>query len=312
MKLSLQLKLGQQLTMTPQLQQAIKLLQLSTLDLQQEIHQALESNPMLELIEDDEAKDLQTDSNTQQEVKSDTAPSEEVSDSDYQTSDESDWQDNITSESGVDSNWDDTYSNSQSSSSSFDSESSDFESRNAAEETLQDHLHWQLNLTPLSEKDLSIGFAIIDAIDANGMLTVDVESIHSGFDAELEIELDEVTAVLHRIQQFDPLGVGYRNLSECLETQLNHLEGTVSANQVTHAKLIVCEHLELLGHRDYAQLMRRTKLKEPELRLAIALIESLDPRPGSAISPPTTTYVVPDVIVTKQSDSGKWEGRIEP
>ena len=312
MKLSLQLKLGQQLTMTPQLQQAIKLLQLSTLDLQQEIHQALESNPMLELIEDDETKDLQTDSNTQQEVKSDTAPSEEVSDNDYQTSDESDWQDNIASESGVDSNWDDTYSNSQSSSSSFDSESSDFESRNAAEETLQDHLHWQLNLTPLSEKDLSIGFAIIDAIDANGMLTVDVESIHSGFDAELEIELDEVTAVLHRIQQFDPLGVGYRNLSECLETQLNHLEGTVSANQVTHAKLIVCEHLELLGHRDYAQLMRRTKLKEPELRLAIALIESLDPRPGSAISPPTTTYVVPDVIVTKQSDSGKWKVELNP
>ncbi|HAG71922.1 MAG TPA: RNA polymerase factor sigma-54 [Gammaproteobacteria bacterium] len=311
MKLSLQLKLGQQLTMTPQLQQAIKLLQLSTLDLQQEIHQALESNPMLELIEDDETKELQTDSNTQQEVKSDTAPSEEASDNDYQTSDESDWQDNITSDSTVDSNWDDTYSNSQSSS-SFDSESSDFESRNAAEETLQDHLHWQLNLTPLSEKDLSIGFAIIDAIDANGMLTVDVESIHSGFDAELEIELDEVTAVLHRIQQFDPLGVGYRNLSECLKTQLDHLEDPVSADHVAHAKLIVCEHLELLGHRDYAQLMRRTKLKEPELRLAIALIESLDPRPGSAISPPTTTYVVPDVIVTKQADTGKWKVELNP
>ena len=311
MKLSLQLKLGQQLTMTPQLQQAIKLLQLSTLDLQQEIHQALESNPMLELIEDDETKELQTDSNTQQEVKSDTAPSEEASDNDYQTSDESDWQDNITSDSTVDSNWDDTYSNSQSSS-SFDSESSDFESRNAAEETLQDHLHWQLNLTPLSEKDLSIGIAIIDAIDANGMLTVDVESIHSGFDAELEIELDEVTAVLHRIQQFDPLGVGYRNLSECLKTQLDHLEDPVSADHVAHAKLIVCEHLELLGHRDYAQLMRRTKLKEPELRLAIALIESLDPRPGSAISPATTTYVVPDVIVTKQADTGKWKVELNP
>lgn len=311
MKLSLQLKLGQQLTMTPQLQQAIKLLQLSTLDLQQEIHQALESNPMLELIEDDETKELQTDSNTQQEVKSDTAPSEEASDNDYQTSDESDWQDNITSDSTADSNWDDTYSNSQSSS-SFDSESSDFESRNAAEETLQDHLHWQLNLTPLSEKDLSIGIAIIDAIDANGMLTVDVESIHSGFDAELEIELDEVTAVLHRIQQFDPLGVGYRNLSECLKTQLDHLEDPVSADHVAHAKLIVCEHLELLGHRDYAQLMRRTKLKEPELRLAIALIESLDPRPGSAISPATTTYVVPDVIVTKQADTGKWKVELNP
>jgi RNA polymerase sigma-54 factor len=310
MKLSLQLKLGQQLTMTPQLQQAIKLLQLSTLDLQQEIHQALESNPMLELIEEDDAGESQTDANTQQEVKSDTAPSEEASDSDYQTSDESEWQDNIPTDLSVDSNWDDIYPNTQPSSSSFDSESADFESRNTAEETLQDHLHWQLNLTPLSETDLSIGYAIIDAIDANGMLTVDVESILSGFDAELEIELDEVIAVLHRIQQFDPLGVGYRNLSECLKTQLDHLEDPESAQQIAHAKLIVGEHLELLAHRDYAQLMRRTKLKEPELRVAIDLIESLDPRPGSAISPPTTTYVIPDVIVTKQS--GKWKVDLNP
>lgn len=313
MKLSLQLKLGQQLTMTPQLQQAIKLLQLSTLDLQQEIHQALESNPMLELIEEDEVKESQSDVNTQQEVKSDTAPSEEASDGDYQTSDETDWQDNIPTDLAVDSNWDDIYPNSQpSSSSSFDSESADFESRNTAEETLQDHLHWQLNLTPLSEKDLSIGYAIIDAIDANGMLTVDVESIHSGFDVELEIELDEVTAVLHRIQQFDPLGVGYRNLSECLRTQLDHFEDPESAKQIAHAKLIVDDHLELLGHRDYAQLMRRTKLKEPELRVAIELIESLDPRPGSAISPPTTTYITPDVFVTKQSGTGKWKVDLNP
>lgn len=313
MKLSLQLKLGQQLTMTPQLQQAIKLLQLSTLDLQQEIHQALESNPMLELIEEDENKESQADVNTQQEVKSDTAVSAETSDNDYQATDETDWQDNIPGDLAVDSNWDDIYPNSQpSSSSSYDTETSDFESRNTAEETLQDHLHWQLNLTPLSEKDLSIGYAIIDAIDANGMLTVDVESIHSGFDSDLEIETDEVTAVLHRIQQFDPLGVGYRNLSECLQIQLQHFDDPALATQIANAKLIASEHLELLGHRDYAQLMRRTKLKEPELRVAIELIESLDPRPGSAISPPTTTYIVPDVFVTKQADTGKWKVDLNP
>lgn len=312
MKLSLQLKLGQQLTMTPQLQQAIKLLQLSTLDLQQEIHQALESNPMLELIEDEESSESQKDVNTQQEAKTETPEPKETSDSDFQGSDDNDWQENIPNDLTVDSNWDDIYPNSQPSSSNYDSESGDFESRNTAEDTLQDHLHWQLNLTPLSEKDLSIGYAIIDAIDSNGMLTVDLESIQSGFESELEIELDEITAVLHRIQQFDPLGVGYRNLSECLHIQLEHLNDPAIAREISNAKLIVLEHLELLGHRDYAQLMRKTKLKEPELRVAINLIETLDPRPGSAISPPSTTYIVPDVIVTKQADTGKWKVELNP
>lgn len=300
------------MTMTPQLQQAIKLLQLSTLDLQQEIHQALESNPMLELIEDEESGDTQKDANTQQEDKSKDKESKDAPDSDYQNSEENDWQENIPTDLAVDSNWDDIYPNNQSSSSNFDGESADFESKNTAEETLQDHLHWQLNLTPLSDKDLSIGFAIIDAIDSNGMLTVDLESIHSGFDEELDIELDEVTAVLHRIQQFDPLGVGYRNLSECLHIQLLHLNDPANSKQIANAKLIVSEHLELLGHRDYAQLMRRTKLKEPELRGAIELIESLDPRPGSAIAPPTTNYIVPDVIVSKQVKSGKWKVDLNP
>ncbi|MFK7865212.1 MAG: RNA polymerase factor sigma-54 [Pseudohongiellaceae bacterium] len=312
MKLSLQLKLGQQLTMTPQLQQAIKLLQLSTLDLQQEIHQALESNPMLELIEDDESGELQKDANTQQESKTTESEAKEVVDSDYQNAEEPDWQDGIPNDLAVDTNWDDIYPNNQPATSNYDGESADFESKNTAEETLQDHLHWQLNLTPLSDKDLSIGYAIIDAIDSNGMLTVDVESIHSGFDEESEIDLSEVTAVLHRIQQFDPLGVGYRNLSECLLIQLQHLDDPDLAKEISNAKLIVSEHLELLGHRDYAQLMRRTKLKEPELRSAIGLIEGLDPRPGSAISPPTTNYIVPDVIVSKQVKSGKWQVDLNP
>lgn len=312
MKLSLQLKLGQQLTMTPQLQQAIKLLQLSTLDLQQEIHQALESNPMLELMEEDEISESRSDVNTQQEAKTQTETAADSSDNELASTDDTDWQDTIPTDLSVDSNWDEIYPSTHSSSSSFESDSTDFESRNTAEDTLQDHLHWQLNLTPMSEKDQSIGYAIIDGIDANGMLTVDIESIHSGFDEEQEIELDEVIAVLHRIQHFDPIGVGYRNLSECLLIQLDQLNDPSQVKQVNNAKLIVGEYLELLGHRDYAQLMRRTKLKEPELKLAIDLIESLDPRPGSNISPPTTSYIVPDVIVTKQTDTGKWKVELNP
>jgi len=314
MKLSLQLKLGQQLTMTPQLQQAIRLLQLSTLDLQQEIHQALETNPMLELIENsDEEEVSQTrDSNTQAEEKEPTQSPEASTNEQLMNGDDGNWQEQIPGDLAVDSNWDDIYPSTYSAPNSYDADTLDYESRNTAVDTLQDHLLWQLNLTPMSETDKAIGLAIIDAIDANGMLTVDVESIHAGFEEENEIELDEVLAVLHRIQQFDPIGVGYRDLSECLLIQLNQYDDSDQAKLIKNAKLIVEEHIGLLGHRDYAQLMRKTKLKEAELRETIELIERLNPRPGANISPPSTTYIVPDVIVTKQVESGKWKVELNP
>ena len=311
MKLSLQLKLGQQLAMTPQLQQAIKLLQLSTLDLQQEIHQALESNPMLELIEG-----IEDDENSAKETDTDSEPASQTADSPdsnpLDNPEEDYWQNEIPKDLEVDSNWDDIYTNSPPPSQSFEADDFDFESRNSVEETLQDHLLWQLNLTPMSESDEAIAMAIIDAIDPNGWLTVDLESILAGFDPALEIELDEVVAVLHRIQQFDPIGVGYRNLSECLLIQLNQLGENHPPKLIENAKLIVRDYIELLGHRDYALLMRKTKLKEAELAETITVIESLDPRPGANIAPPSTNYVVPDVIVTKDAESGKWKVELNP
>ena len=300
--------------MTPQLQQAIRLLQLSTLDLQQEIHQALETNPMLELIEHNEYEDrgYEEEKNSEfEKLKSDINESGSNSTT-SNTKDNEEWQDQIPNDLAVDSNWDDIYPNSYSSGSGFDSEGIDFESRNSAVDTLQDHLMWQLNLTPMSDQDEAIALAIIDAIDANGMLTTDIESIHSGFDPELEIEEDEIVAVLHRIQQFDPIGVGYRDLAECLLIQLNQMEAPEKQQLIQNAKLIIKEYLPLLGNRDYTQLMRRTRLKEPELRETIAIIESLDPRPGANISPPSTSYIVPDVIVTKQTDTGKWKVELNP
>ena len=316
MKLSLQLKLGQQLTMTPQLQQAIRLLQLSTLDLQQEIHQALESNPMLELIENSEDDDIITpaDSSTTTDPKaaSEAEPNTATRDNAELNSDDNDWQNDTPNDLGVDTHWDDIYPGTSPQSSSFDGDSTDFESRTSAEGTLQDHLLWQHNLTHISEQDASIALAIIDAIDSNGMLTVDLESIHSGFDSDLEIEIDEIVAVLHRIQQFDPIGVGYRNLSECLMLQLEHIDSPGNEKAIRNAKLVISEHIDLLGNRDYAQLIRRTKLKEAELSEAIAMVESLNPRPGSSICPPSTSYVVPDVIVNKDSTSGKWKVELNP
>ena len=314
MKLSLQLKLGQNLTMTPQLQQAIRLLQLSTLDLQQEIHEALESNPMLELIEnsDEEEPALNQETGIQDSEKetlqnSDASPEEEV------LNDEGgDWPEQIPNDLAVDTNWDDIYPNTYSSINSYDENFIDYESTNTAVDTLQDHLLWQLNLTTMSEKDKTIGLAIIDAIDHQGMLTVDIQSIHSDFEPELEVELDEVLAVLHRIQLFDPIGVGYRDLSECLLVQLNQYEDPEQENLINNAKFIIEHHIKLLGNRDYAQLMRKTKLKEAELQKTIELIANLEPKPGANISPPTTNYIVPDVIVTKKVESGQWKVELNP
>jgi RNA polymerase sigma-54 factor len=330
MKLSLQLKLGQQLTMTPQLQQAIRLLQLSTLDLQQEIHQALESNPMLELDEDndeyharaDEAAEQNTESsvssddfNTDRIAGSGTATeSYEVSEgdtgSDYE---ENRWEDHIPDDLSVDSSWDDVYQTTYTTGSgSPEGEGMDFESRNSVAESLQDHLMWQLNLTPMSDPDRLIGLAIIDAIDSNGMLTISVDAIHASLMRSIDIEPEEVLAVLHRIQQFDPIGVGYRDLAECLLIQLNQYEDAEATQAIKHARIIVKDHLVLLGARDYAQLMRLARIKEPELRDAISIIESLNPRPGSDIAPPSTTYIIPDVIVSKDSDTGRWRVELNP
>jgi len=325
MKLSLQLKLGQTLTMTPQLQQAIRLLQLSTLDLQQEIHQALESNPMLELDEGDDYKPSSSadaeDSGRREEIdngiNSTNESFEGVDTPNTSAGEESQWEEtHIPSELSVDSNWDDiyqtTYTTGSGSSGDSDGFDSDFESRNSVSETLQDHLTWQLNLTPMSDTDRLIGMAIIDAVDVNGMLTSTLESIHAGLTASLDIDLDEVTAVLHRIQQFDPVGVAYRDLAECLLIQLRQVDEQDVTPAVRNARVIVKTHLQLLGNRDYAQLMRLTRLKEPELRDAIAIIEALNPRPGADISPPSTTYIVPDVLVTKDNKSGRWQVELNP
>lgn len=330
MKISLQLKLGQQLTMTPQLQQAIRLLQLSTLDLQQEIHQALESNPMLEVDESHDADSSDTsydtnssESNSQAEIgkDKDSNGADEVrdpfaeqssADASYEAGgDESHWEDNIPEQLTVDTNWDDIYQNSYTSGSPAP-DNDDFESRDAASESLQDHLLWQLNLTNMSDTDRLIAMALIDAVDANGQLCASLESILEGLQEHLDIEEDEVLAVLHRIQHFDPVGVAARDLSECLLIQLNQVPDAMLTDAIRHARILVKDHLSLLGNRDYAQVMRLTRLKEAELRDAIAIIEKLDPRPGADIAPSSATYIVPDVFVSKDPRSGRWRVELNP
>ena len=360
MKQSLQLKLGQQLTMTPQLQQAIRLLQLSTLDLQQEIQEALESNPMLEVEEGFDSPDStsdyegseqdQADYTRQLEIAaeagtdhgSDFTASENFStaadnyneggdnfgesesfsdnepfgDSDVYgegdnfSADNGDWSDSIPSDLPVDTSWDDVYQTSSSgSSSNYDNEDSDFESRRAATDSLYDHLMWQLNLTPMSDRDRILAMAIIDAVEPSGMLSISIEEIFEGMGGDLEeLELDEVVAVQKLLQQFDPCGVCSQNLSECLLVQLQQFDPKTPL--LDSAKLIVKQYLPVLGSRDYRQLMRRTKLKENELSQAVALIQSLNPRPGDIIANGDTEYVVPDVFVEKRD--GRWIVELNP
>ncbi|MGA0805974.1 MAG: RNA polymerase factor sigma-54 [Pseudohongiellaceae bacterium] len=339
MKLSLQLKLGQQLTMTPQLQQAIKLLQLSTLDLQQEIQEALDSNPMLEIEEDFDggdaaASDASGPDNPDDAGVSgddgfsaaatadassfgeDNSPSGDVNGDDYQDAPdfnaEESWNDaDIPEDLSVDSSWDEIYTNTPTNAGSGDGEDfdGDFESRNSAGETLQDHLSWQLNLTPMTDEDRLIAMSIIDAIDPNGQLTSTLESIRAGLQQQgLEVEEDEVLAVLHRVQQFDPVGVGYRDLRECLGIQLRQLDPGFPG--VTVASRIIDEFLPQLASHDYNQIMRKLRIREPELKAAIDLILSLNPKPGSEITPSETSYVIPDVLVSKHN--GRWRVELNP
>ncbi|BDX02582.1 RNA polymerase sigma-54 factor [Marinomonas pontica] len=296
MKQSLQLKLGQQLTMTPQLQQAIRLLQLSTLDLKQEIHEFLESNPLLEL--DDEEH---TNSDTQASIESKIATETPIETNSEEARLESEWTESIPEELSIDSNWDDTYQSSAavSDSNSFESES-DFESRNAPAESIQDHLIWQLNLTHMSDRDIEIAYAIIECVQPDGYLSITPEDICESLSTELEeLEIDEVIAVQHRLQRFDPVGVCSIDLRDCLLVQL---EAFHSHPLFKSTYNLIDHYLPLLGNRDFAQLSRKTKLKDEALKEVIHLIQQLNPRPGSVIDADDTDYVIPDVSVKKRND----------
>lgn len=323
MKTSLQLKLGQQLTMTPQLQQAIRLLQLSTLDLQQEIQQALDNNPMLELSEDDHDVDPTLESDYERSSLLDNEPrSERTRDTDLDLSQDSysadsdggeiedSWAESIPNDLPVDTAWDDIYQGSNTSGPANPDDDYDFESRNSAGESLQDHLLWQLNLTPMSDTDRIIAMAIIDAVDSDGYLSMSLEELHSGLvdNQNLEVELDEVACVLKRVQQFDPPGVACRDLQECLMIQLNQMSSDTP--WLPQAKLLVSHYLTLLGNRDYPQLMRRSRLREEELRQVIRLIQNLNPKPGSIIADSKSEYIIPDVIVRKVN--GRWKVELNP
>ena len=308
MKPTIQLRLGQHLTMTPQLQQAIRLLQLSTLDLKQEIQEALESNLMLETEEEGARRDDATKDGNKADGElngSQSAPSGDSNDpnneSEIQIEAEA-----MPDELPVDTVWDDIYDSVTpvSSGSLSGDDGQDFLNQQSAGETLHDHLVWQMQLTPFSPSDLAIAEAIIDGISEDGYLTTALEDIVASMD-DPEIEIEEVEAVLHRVQAFDPAGVAARDLRECLLIQLRQLPADFEWRD--EAIALVGEHFDLLAQQNEGQMRRKLKLDSDQLMLVIHLIRSLNPRPGTSVASQAASYVEPDVFVYKHHNQWRVE-----
>ena len=293
MKPALQLRINQQLALTPQLQQAIRLLQLSSVELEIELREALESNPLLELAEaeGDDGEPV---------VAANGEPGAEAPASGESAAAERD-------EAAYDEPMD------------FELERRDygtpatedadgFEAQDSEPEDLRDHLLWQLNLTSLSARDRAIGVTIIEAVDDDGYLHESNETLQSNLAGLYRVDADEIEAVRHRIQQFDPLGVGSRSLSECLCVQLDACAPETPGWHL--ARAIAAEHLETLARNDRARLCRQLHADAEALDAAIALIRSLDPRPGAQIGAGNAEYVAPDAYAFKQN--GRWTVGLSP
>lgn len=310
MKQSLDLKLGQHLTITPQLQQAIRLLQLSSIELQQEIQEALESNPMLEENErDEEIPDAKNDTELSTTDSAD-ANGEDTGES----FDEADALPATDAGPGEESetDWDETFEPMTAPTSSrtgSDEDFPDIDARNSPPQTLRDHLLWQMQMTPFTDTDKQIALALIDAINEDGYLSCKLEEIQLALGKNHAIEMDEIEAVLHQIHNYDPLGVGARDLAECLQLQMKVLPPDTPDLKAA-MELATPANLALLATRDYAQLRRHLKLTAEELQQAIQLIQGLNPRPGNSVTSSHAGYVVPDIIVRKFR--GVWRAELNP
>ncbi len=300
--------------MTPQLQQAIKLLQLSTIELQQEIQEALDANPLLEADDDynnytesssAEVTDARDQPDIQSQAETDSYSSDEHYDPEVPDTSEAMTEQNIKEDLPLDSNWDDMVSATPVANTYNGDEDTVFQGETS--ETLQDYLRWQMRLTPFSETDLTIAEIIIEAIDGNGLLTISCEDILESLGLP-DIEADEVEAVIKRIQLFDPVGVGARTIQECLLVQLRQFDPATPFLAETCD--IIRNYSEYLANRDFRSLMRVTRLKEDDLREVMRLIHSLNPRPGADVIREEQQYTVPDVSVKKVK--GRWMVELNP
>ena len=295
MKASLQLGVGHSLSMTPQLQQSIKLLQLSSIELQAEIQVTLEENPLLEI--EERFDNDNTDNQSEEGDDSQNSSLEDIT----QLKDE-----NIPAELQPDNEWEDAYEEQQ----TFASDQrqtitnvilSDDEDESS--HSLQEHLLWQMRLTPFSELEQLIAIHIIDSIEDDGYFKGSLEDIKLSLRSEYDFELDEIEAVLQRLQQFDPLGVGSRDLRECLLNQIHLFDH--KSEQTKLLTILIDQYLNVLANRDYRRIKSALKITDEKLIELVELIQQLNPRPGNQIQVDKTEYIVPDVYVRKLNN--RWQ-----
>jgi len=286
LKPSLQLKLGQQLTMTPQLQQAIRLLQLPALELQAHIRELLETNVMLEPMDEGHDESLEGIALEHSQTTEPTEAPEPVRESAVEVLDDG-WGDH--SVGPAETPW------------SGDDDDRQQEFADSAGQSLQEYLLWQLELARLEPRALAIARAIVDAISDDGYLTEPLEEIASSLRPEIHCEAAEVFAALEGVQALDPPGVGARSVGECIELQLRQLDpATPGFNAAIE---IARHHLERIAGRELAVVKRELRATDEELACALALVRSCHPRPGATVSAGAAEYVVPDVFV-RRTDHG--------
>jgi RNA polymerase sigma-54 factor len=288
LKPSLQLKLGQQLTMTPQLQQAIRLLQLPALELQAHIRELLESNVMLEPVEETD----QTGAFEAPEMPQTAAQPEPQE------------RDRANSESTVevvDDGWGEQSVGAAETPWSSDDDDRQQEFADDSGQSLQEYLVWQLEMAKLEPRDLAIARAIADAISEDGYLTESLEEIARTLKPEVDTDMAEVERVLGFVQALDPPGIGARSVGECIELQLRQLDPDTPG--LALAMQIARHHLELVADRELSLLRRELRATDEELAEALALVRSCHPRPGATVSSGASEYVVPDVFV-RRTDHG--------
>ncbi|EXR36175.1 MULTISPECIES: RNA polymerase factor sigma-54 [Acinetobacter calcoaceticus/baumannii complex] len=296
MKLSVGLKVANSLSLTPQLQQAIRLLQLSSLELEQEIQIQLDSNPLLEKIEEESL----TESLAALENKESDDLTTELN------------ADHLPDDLPVDTEWDDVYTHQSTALATPEFE--EREDNRQVQLSLKEHILEQVNLLHFSKIDQLIAYCIVDALDDKGFLDAEIEEIIlaaqqllSEMDIEEEIEEDEVLVVLKHIQRLDPLGIGSRNLAECLKVQLEFLPKDVE--YLNEAKNLL-QYYELLIANDLNKLLKQTGLTKDQLKFAINLLKTLKPYPGMDFDRQESDYQIPDVVVSKKDLH--WQGQLNP
>ena len=316
MKAGVHLRLSQQLALTPQLQQSIRLLQLSTLELNQEIEQALQDNPLLERDDDPllsharlagdgsvmETRDYSEPSPRTGEVAESPPDGAAQADDGAATSDGPDESSLWSREGGHSGHTDD------------DSGESPQDWVSAAP-SLREHLRMQMVSTVTTPRDRALMFMLIDAIDDNGYLGVTLEELAALCGEDADVEPDELQAALRLLQSFDPPGVGARSVAECMTLQLQAKQADGAADDAQKpildlAKAIVGEHLHLLASRDFNKLRKLLNVDDDQLRAAHRCIRGLNPHPGVGFGTATPDYVVPDILVRRVQ--GRWVARLNP